>query len=407
MKIQLIDINETFKNMPEVSSAKFLHRGKFDPDSIFSEQIFGPVDDFKCQCGKLCGQSFANTVCPNCKVLVTSSNVRTINMAKITVPDITTLVNPLIIEILEKFITKTLPFKLDRLIVGKDHIVVIDNKEFLKVSLSDTCGITGPVVFKDIVYPILLDQMDSVKEFDRIYGKHLFIKYIPVIPPNIRPLTMNGDNGRQFFIDDINREYMTIIRTINNINDSPGIFDEVMMKSQYVLQSKFNSLFKILIQKFEHKSGFLRQHVLGKRIDYSGRAVITVDGNDLPLGWCKIPFQIAKEVFKPQMITYMANKLQVNPLQILQQYDLEKFQDVLLTGLKERFIGYYVFINRQPTLHRPSMQSMKIYDIIKDDVIVIHPLVCEGYNADKQPSLSAVLVTACKKLPELLESLTR
>lgn len=408
MKIQLIDINETFKDMPEISSPRYFHRKSFDSCGLFSEQIFGPVEDFKCQCGKISGQSFANTTCPSCKVLVTNSNVRSINMAKITVPTFTILVNPMVSEILEKFISLSLEFKIDKVINGKDRLVFDElTNTFIKVTAEDESGKTGPMFFQEVIYPFLLKEDPKVQDFDTVYGKYLFINYIPVIPPNIRPISLVNGDSRQFYVDEINEKYATIIRTINNINDSPYIFDKIVEKINCVLQSKFTQLFQTLIKKFEHKSGFLRSHVLGKRIDYSGRAVIVVDGGDLPFGWCKLPFKIAKEVFKPQIITTLAEQLNMNPLQVLNSYDLEEFQDHLLVALKDRFIGYYILINRQPTLHRPSMQSMRIYDIIKDDVIVVHPLITEAYNADKQPSLSAMLVTACKKLLELLESLTR
>ena len=151
-------------------------------------------------------------------------------------------------------------------------------------------------------------------------------------------------------------------------------------------------MFDTLLSKFEKKTGFLRSSLLGKRIDYSGRAVITVDGYELPLGYCKVPFYIAKELFKPQLLRLLSEKLEVSSLEILKDWDKPYLREPTMDILKKIVVGKYVFLNRQPTLHRPSFQSVKVYDVIWDDVIVIHPLITESYNADKRPSLSAIVV---------------
>ena len=52
------------------------------------------------------------------------------------------------------------------------------------------------------------------------------------------------------------------------------------------------------------KSGRFRQNLLGKRVDYSGRSVITV-GPELRLHQCGVPKLMALELFKP----FIFNKL--------------------------------------------------------------------------------------------------
>lgn len=51
MIIQLIDINEEFEGLQEVTSPRIFYRNKFDAHGLFSEQIFGCAEDYKCQCG--------------------------------------------------------------------------------------------------------------------------------------------------------------------------------------------------------------------------------------------------------------------------------------------------------------------------------------------------------------------
>lgn len=391
MKIELIDINHEFALLPEVSSPRILYRGKFDPKGLFSEQIFGCVEDFKCQCGRYVGKEHLNKVCEHCNVRITSSNVRLTTFAKITVPETTVLINPIVLELLMKCNIKISDIKLDNLIIGKEKAVIKNNK--IVKSTADDANF-GPLFFKEEVMPILKRRSRAFKEFLKTYEDRMFIKYIPVIPPDTRPIT-TGASSKQFFTDNINENYLRIIRKINNIKIAPFIPD----KAHASLQEDLNQLFNTLLNKFEHKNGFLRLHVLGKRVDYSGRAVIVVDGGNLPLGYCKIPYKIAKEVFKPQIIPIISKRLKLSPLTVLTDYNKKYMKDTIMKALKDRFLGTYVILNRQPSLHRASVQSMKIYDIIDDDVIVIHPLATEPFNADFDGDQMALYVphTIAKK----------
>lgn len=389
MHVELIDFDKEYGNLQEVTEANILFRTKFHERGLFSEQIFGPVDDYKCQCGRYIGREYANTVCENCRVLVTTSDIRLSTFAKISVPVYCCIVNPIVLNILIKY---HLPAKfnklmLEKIVQGKESILIEDDN--ITIVPKNTEGAkTGPLVFKEEVYPILLEN-ENVRLFDIHYNDYLFVKTIPVIPPEVRPLFMS-ESGRAIYQEDINESYIKIIRTIQSTKKSPFVFDNIHI----ILQRQFEELIKTLMSKYEHKTGFLRSHVLGKRIDYSGRAVIVVDGGDMPLGWCKIPYNIAKEIYKPQVIQLLSNKLKISPLKIMDDYDMSYLQKHILSILRDRFIGTFVILNRQPTLHRPGLQSMKVYDIVEEDVIVVHPLVCDGFNADKRPLLSALLATA-------------
>ena len=287
------------------------------------------------------------------------------------------MVNPVVMNILDNYNLKCINFKVSSVINGQTYLLE-DSSELIVSTKEDKNAITGPYAFKYILYPYLLQKENQIKEFDRNYGKMLYIYNLPVIPPDTRPIMQSSKDEKQFFSDQINEKYLNILRELSDIQYSPFIF----FKTHLTMQYKVNKLFKALMGKFEKKTGFLRSHVLGKRIDYSGRAVITVDGVNLPLGWCKIPFTIAREIYKPQAIYPLSKELGISPLNALKEYYKPAIKESLLKILKSMFVGTFVFINRQPTLHRPSFQSAKIYDIIEDDVIVIHPLITDSYNAD-------------------------
>lgn len=56
--------------------------------------------------------------------------------------------------------------------------------------------------------------------------------------------------------------------------------------------------FEIIDWFIERQKGRFRRNLLGKRVDYSGRAVIAV-GPDLKLHECGLPKKMALELFKP------------------------------------------------------------------------------------------------------------
>jgi DNA-directed RNA polymerase subunit beta' len=65
---------------------------------------------------------------------------------------------------------------------------------------------------------------------------------------------------------------------------------------------------KSLADMIKGKSGRFRQNLLGKRVDYSGRSVITV-GPHLKLHQCGLPKLMALELFKPFIFAQLEHGL--------------------------------------------------------------------------------------------------
>jgi len=56
---------------------------KPEKEGLFSEQIFGPVKDYECSCGKYKGAHYKGIVCDRCGVTITRSFVRRERMGHI------------------------------------------------------------------------------------------------------------------------------------------------------------------------------------------------------------------------------------------------------------------------------------------------------------------------------------
>lgn len=224
------------------------------------------------------------------------------------------------------------------------------------------------------------------------------IRALPVIPPNLRPIIQLS--GGRFANSDLNDLYRRVLNRNNRLKrlqelNAPEIIcrhekmmlqeavDALIDNSQHRMakvmagsqQHKLKSLADIL----KRKQGRLRQNLLGKRVDYSGRSVI-VSGPDLNILECGLPKIIALELFKPFVISNLINNDYVNNIRSASRM-IDAGQDVVWDALDEVIQDRFVLLNRAPTLHRLGIQAFKP-KLIEGKAIQLHPLVCKGFNAD-------------------------
>ncbi|NJP03906.1 DNA-directed RNA polymerase subunit beta', partial [Candidatus Gracilibacteria bacterium] len=140
--------------------------------------------------------------------------------------------------------------------------------------------------------------------------------------------------------------------------------------------------------------GRFRQNLLGKRVDYSGRSVITV-GPSLHLDECGLPKKITLELFKPFVIAKL--------IEFELAYNVKSAEKLIRDGekvvwdiLDEVIQDKYVLLNRAPTLHRLGIQAFKPR-LVDGKAIRLHPLVCAAYNADFDGDQMAVYLPLSEK----------
>ena len=146
---------------------------------------------------------------------------------------------------------------------------------------------------------------------------------------------------------------------------------------------------KSLADYLKGKHGYLRQNLLGKRVDYSGRSVIVV-GPDLALDECGLPKHMVLELFRPFVIQgLLARELAYNIRGAgrLIEDESPEVWPILEEAIKDK----HVLLNRAPTLHRQSIQAFRPV-LIEGNAIQVHPLVCPAYNADFDGDAMAVHV---------------
>ncbi|MCM8759698.1 MAG: DNA-directed RNA polymerase subunit beta', partial [Candidatus Omnitrophica bacterium] len=226
--------------------------------------------------------------------------------------------------------------------------------------------------------------------------EYLVTSIIPVIPPDLRPL-LPLDGGK-FVASDLNDLYQRVINRNNRLKkliklQAPDI---IIRNEKRMLQEAVDALLdngrygtpvlgkgkrplKSLSESLRGKQGRFRQNLLGKRVDYSGRAVIVVDPN-LKLHECGIPKQMALELFSPFVLRELRKKEYFHTLGSAKRA-LEENRPEVWEILEKVTKNHPVLLNRQPTLHRLSIQAFDPR-LMEGNVIRIHPLVCTAFNAD-------------------------
>lgn len=212
-----------------------------------------------------------------------------------------------------------------------------------------------------------------------LYG--CVIDKIMVLPVNMRP-KMDGRNDRLI------KPYDSIISASKQLGLMvQNSYNLVGVLEQYrVLQSNVNVLLdedprdkkrKGILGKLEGKKGHIRGKMLGKRIDFSGRSVITIDPT-LSIREINIPRDMAPKLYRHHILRNMSHPSVENWTG--KQND-QKCIDVLEDDGEAMLRNIPVIIGRQPTLHRPSMRGFKA-NITDTRSIQINPLCVTGFNAD-------------------------
>ena len=242
----------------------------------------------------------------------------------------------------------------------------------------------------------------------------LCLTVLPVIPPDLRPMV--ALSGGRFATSDLNDLYRRIINRNNRLKKLVELnAPEVIQRNERrMLQEAVDALIdnaaarggravsstgsrrrlKSISDMLKGKQGRFRQNLLGKRVDYSGRSVIVV-GPKLKINQCGLPKQMALELFKPFVISWLIKGEFAHNIRSATRL-IESGEAVVWDALDEAIKGKYVLLNRAPSLHRLSIQSFQPV-LVEGKAIQLHPLVCAGFNADFDGDQMAVHLPLSKE----------
>jgi DNA-directed RNA polymerase subunit beta' len=434
----------------EVKKPETINYRTFKPerDGLFCAKIFGPVKDYECLCGKYKRMKHRGIICEKCGVEVTKAAVRRERMGHIELAS--PVAHIWFLKSLPSRIGMFLDMTLrdiERVLYFESFVVIDPGMTTLERGqlLNDEQYFEALEEFGDDfdarmgaeAVQALLKDIDLEEEIDRLreeipqtnsetkikkLSKRLklmeafynsgnsptwmVMEVLPVLPPDLRPL-VPLDGGR-FATSDLNDLYRRVINRNNRLKrlldlNAPDI---IVRNEKRMLQEAVDALLdngrrgraitgtnkrplKSLADMIKGKQGRFRQNLLGKRVDYSGRSVITV-GPTLRLHQCGLPKKMALELFKP----FIYSKLQslgyastIKAAKKMVERELPEVWDILADVIRE----HPVMLNRAPTLHRLGIQAFEPL-LIEGKAIQLHPLVCAAYNADFDGDQMAVHV---------------
>lgn len=396
----ILNYNKFCEKLEPINSVKIFKKKFFHVEGLFSEQIFGPLKNYTCQCGTYYGISKSGGKCEDCGVDITNSNERRKRFAKIVLP--IPVVNPLMYDLIVSLGGKAIKKPLDNLMKNEKSILyVIGDETFVvhndeKIPKSATKYEKAEAIhvlvksFSEMMYEDLEDEnwRKIVNNID-----NFLIREIIVLPPDLRPSTQSGSKQ---LMDKINRYYIQLL-TKKEVMQASHL-ESIRDKSIYYtffrnLQKDVKELHEKILEKLAKKEGLIRGNILGKRIDFSGRAVI-VPEPALSLDECVLPYKMILEIFKLQIAKRIIGLGRFKKLPTALNFINQciKYNHLnLLNICEEEVKGKVCILNRQPSLHRLGMLGFNI-KVSKDSVIKVHPLICPPFNADFDGDQMAVYV---------------
>ena len=434
----------------EVKKPETINYRTFKPerDGLFCARIFGPVKDYECLCGKYKRLKHRGVICEKCGVEVTLTKVRRDRMGHIELASpvahiwfLKSLPSRigLLLDMTLRDIERVLYF--ESYVVTEPGLTTLEKSQILTeeeyLDSVEEHGDEFDALMGAEAVLALLKQIDLDAEVAQMREElpeigsetkrkkitkrlklmeafaasgnkpeWMIMNVLPILPPDLRPL-VPLDGGR-FATSDLNDLYRRVINRNNRLKRLLDLIapDIIVRNEKRMLQESVDALLdngrrgraitgsnkrplKSLADMIKGKQGRFRQNLLGKRVDYSGRSVITV-GPTLKLHQCGLPKKMALELFKPFIYGLLERRglaTTIKAAKKLVEREGAEVWDVLDEVIRE----HPVMLNRAPTLHRLGIQAFEPV-LIEGKAIHLHPLVCAAYNADFDGDQMAVHV---------------
>jgi DNA-directed RNA polymerase II subunit RPB1 len=267
------------------------------------------------------------------------------------------------------------------------------------------------------------DKDAEVLGFSRKYNRPewMICTVLPVPPPAVRP-SVRTDTGQRSE-DDLTHKLFDIVKANNDLQKkiNRGVAKEHIDLNTDSLQyhvitlidnnvpginpstQRTGRLFKSLSERLKSKEGRIRGNLMGKRVDFSARSVITPDPR-IGIDELGVPVKIAMNLTFPEIVNkhnkdrllqFVKNGPDHYPgakhvrkvkegNRTIRLKTIDRSNVVLEEGdIVERHImdGDYVLFNRQPSLHRMSMMCHKI-KVMPYNTFRLNVCVCPAFNAD-------------------------
>ncbi len=243
---------------------------------------------------------------------------------------------------------------------------------------------------------------------------------LAVPPPSVRPSVKH--DAQQRSEDDISHIIVNIIKANNTLqskiekNANTKVIEDWATVLQYYVATMIDNripgvasvaqrsgrALKSIKERLVGKQGRVRGNLMGKRVDFSARSVITPDAN-IDIDELGVPVKIAMNITVPttvnkRNINYLTKLIRNGPdtypganilkrkaghEQSLRHSDRNNIE-LRIGDIVQRHLmnGDPILFNRQPTLHRMSMMCHKVKVMRVGSTFRLNVAVTKPYNAD-------------------------
>ena len=392
-----------FKKKIKDKDGSILSRGIKEMDGIHSPRFGTDYQDdnafaerYSCECGNLIGRVLEGDTCPKCgtKVKFIDVDLKMFAWLKINHPDFK-IIHPLMYRKLvvyfgskNKTLEHMIQFNRDMDLDG--HYRRLEKVDYDKYPFWGI-GLYGFYKRFDEIMAYYHKQRKAKEELYKHIMQNrdkIFTSVVPVYSAVLRQVFFSDEDYKYTKLD---KFYNSMFGNFQRLNEEHEVNDRNLTKINQNLiraQRNMNNAFDLIFTSLTEKEGLIRRNILGGRINFSARTVITPNAH-LRSSKIEIPYVMAVELFKEQIIN------------LLVKMDGETYNEAVTAW----FNGYIDFspkiykiikyilkhskpktlLNRNPTINYGSYLCMGVKNVKKDyeDLAAGLPIAClSSLNAD-------------------------
>jgi DNA-directed RNA polymerase beta' subunit len=351
---------------------------KWTPDGLYSERIFGRMygdsSAYACACGAMHGRFNQGQVCFDCNEEVIRREFAIKRFGAIHFGG-EYLISPFFYTVLQKIFGKT----------TLEKIIAFDGKLDADGNLTPSGESTGDLAeYHGRGIAWFIDNFEeaysaakpaAIKRglgsyIELIDGniQHLFIGFMPVFSHRLRPAIVVGD---KLSFDKINNYYTQLVALSNTLREVGDGRDINKIPLLVEMQRTINAIYDRVIEAISGKTGFIRNGLVGNRVNFSSRMVIVPLEAGHDIDEVHLPYLTVLELYKFHILNVLQRNQNMSYVEALREWNkaTTKFSRrvyEIMKSLIERGTGSRVLVNRNPTISVGSILYMRLTKIKED-----------------------------------------
>lgn len=316
---------------------------------IFTNSELYDVMVASCECGATVGENRLDTFCPKCGHVVKShTSTEVVYSAWLHIPEpLPPVLQPLVYHTLKEWMrsynskplldilltpsnSHELPEPLKHFHTGPTAFYTHFD-EIIEAILTTYTPLMEERVHKRTGKITIKQQSKDMREYLQRNRDAIFTRYYPALDKSLHVLTKQGESLHT--ADDPSQFILKAALELANVNTIlalyPDNFYKLELGAQAITQAYAEYANTILVKNLLTKPGYIRRHILGSRLHFSFRAVITPIVDRGRFDDIYIPWRVGVLQFKLQIINLLITRYHMSFLEAVakHQRSLENYDE--------------------------------------------------------------------------------